>query len=292
MSPLASAYLVFATHPLGFGLAAGALGLVVGSFLNVVIYRLPVMLQRDWEAQCRALRGEPSQSPPVAYGIALPPSHCPHCQTPLRIADNIPVLSFLALRGRCRACRAPISWRYPVVELLSGILSSVVAIHFGPNPGTAAALLLVYGLIALAGIDLEHQLLPDTLTLPLLWAGLLINTSHMFATLQAAVLGAIWGYGSLWLLFHAFKWATGKEGMGYGDFKLLAVAGAWLGWMALPAVILIASLAGAVVGLSLIALKRHDRQQPIPFGPFLCAGILSALLWNDRLIAFYFHWAH
>lgn len=288
--PLGSVYLVFATHPLGFGLVAGVFGLVIGSFLNVVIHRLPIMLTRDWEAQCRALRGEPALAAEPRYTIALPASHCPTCQTPLGITDNIPVVSFLALRGRCRYCRAPIAWRYPAIELLTGILSFAVAVHFGPNPGTAAALLLVYGLIALAGIDLEHQLLPDTITLPLIWAGLLINTSQMFAALDSAVLGAAWGYGSLWLLFHVFRWVTGKDGMGYGDFKLFAVAGAWLGWMALPAVILIASFAGAIVGLSLIAFRRHDRQAPIPFGPFLCAGILAALFWNDQMVSLYFHW--
>jgi len=290
--PLGSVYLVLAAHPLWFGSAMALLGLVIGSFLNVIIHRIPLILQREWAAQCQALRGEaPSAAGPV-YSIALPASHCPHCQTPLRLYDNIPLLSFIALGGRCRYCRATIAWRYPAIELLSATLSFVIAIHFGPNPATLAALVLTYGLIALTGIDLEHQLLPDTLTLPLIWAGLWVNTGNIFTTLHAAVLGTIWGYGTLWALFHVFKRVTGKEGMGYGDFKLFAVAGAWLGWLALPVVILVASFSGAVVGLSLIALKRHDQQTPIPFGPFLCAGILVALLWNNALVSAYLQWAH
>ncbi|MHB1528184.1 MAG: prepilin peptidase [Acidiferrobacteraceae bacterium] len=274
-------------HPAWLDGAVLVLGLVVGSFLNVVIHRLPAILEQDWTRHCRELLGEPAQVVSGVPGLAFPPSHCPHCHTPIKARDNIPVLSFLWLKGRCRYCHERISWRYPAFEIITGVLSASVAQHFGFGLHTLAALGLTWALIALAGIDLECQLLPDAITLPLLWAGLLVNTAGLFTNLSGAVWGAATGYGTLWILFHLFRKITGKDGMGHGDFKLFAVGGAWLGWIALPFVILAASFAGAVVGLTLITLKRHDRDAPIPFGPFLCAAIWIGLLWNGPILAAY-----
>ena len=258
------------------------LGLLVGSFLNVVIHRLPLMLERQWQAQCAELRGEEPVVGPT-YSLATPRSACPHCGHGISALENIPVLSYLALRGRCRGCAARISMRYPIVELLSGVLSGVTAWHFGYELATAGALLLVWTLLALTFIDLDTQLLPDDLTLPLLWLGLLLNLNATYCSLPDAVIGAIAGYLVLWCVFWAFKLATGKEGMGYGDFKLLAAVGAWLGWQMLPLVILLSSLVGAVVGIILIIAARHGRNVPIPFGPYLAGGALIALFAGQEL---------
>lgn len=258
------------------------LGLLVGSFLNVVIHRLPRMLEREWRAQCAELRNEDlPEEPPL--NLVTPPSRCPHCGHHIRAWENIPVVSYLLQRGRCSACGGVISRRYPIVELVTGLLSLLVVWQFGPTAQAAAALLLLWGLIALTFIDYDTQLLPDQITLPLVWVGLLVNMAGVFVDLPTAVIGAVAGYLSLWLVFHAFRLLTGKEGMGYGDFKLLAVLGAWLGWQLLPQIILLSSLVGAAVGITLIVLRRQDRQHPIPFGPYLATAGLIALLWGPQI---------
>ncbi|ABI57423.1 prepilin peptidase [Alkalilimnicola ehrlichii MLHE-1] len=274
--------------PLAAALAL-VLGLLVGSFLNVVILRLPIMMERAWASEVAASRGEvheDAQSTP--FNLVTPRSHCPQCGHTLSALENIPVVSWLLLRGRCRACGTRISGRYPLVELTTGLLSALVVLQLGWTPETAAALLLTWTLVALSGIDLDHQLLPDSLTLPLLWAGLLVNSTGLFAELTDAVWGAALGYLVLWGVFHAFRLLTGKEGMGYGDFKLLAALGAWLGWQALPLIILLSSLVGAAVGIALIALKGRGREVPIPFGPYIAAAGFITLLWGEALVHWYF----
>ena len=263
-------------------LAAALLGLVVGSFLNVVIHRLPRMMERGWMLECAELRGE---TPPPAEKLTLatPRSRCPQCGHGITALENIPILSYLVLRGRCSACRTRISPRYPLIEALSGLLSGYAAWRFGASWAGAGALLFIWGMIALTFIDLDTQLLPDSITLPLLWAGLLLNLGGTFVELKAAVIGAAAGYLSLWAVYWVFKLATGKEGMGYGDFKLLAVIGAWLGWQMLPLTILASSMVGAAVGISLIVFARHGRNIPIPFGPYLAAAGIIALFWGKPL---------
>jgi leader peptidase (prepilin peptidase)/N-methyltransferase len=267
--------------------AAVLLGLAVGSFLNVVIHRLPRMMERGWMAECAELRGE---TPPPAEKLTLatPRSRCPHCGHGITALENVPILSYLFLGGRCRACRARISLRYPLVEALSGLLSGYAAWRFGASWAGAGALLFIWGMIALAFIDFDTQLLPDSITLPLLWAGLLLNLDGTFADkLSSAVIGAAAGYLSLWAVYWVFKLATGKEGMGYGDFKLLAAIGAWLGWQMLPLTILASSMVGAVVGIALIVFARHGRNIPIPFGPYLAAAGIIALFWGKPLTQHY-----
>ncbi len=280
-------------HAWLYVLFGAVLGLLVGSFLNVVIVRLPVMLTRQWQAQCRELTDPTAATAPAEtpYNLVTPRSHCPHCGHSIGALENIPLLSFLWLKGHCSACRQPISWRYPGVELLSGVLSALVVWHFGFGLSALAALLLTWALIALTFIDIDQQLLPDAITLPFLWLGLMVNVFGAFTGLTAAVIGAVAGYLSLWLVFQAFKLVTGKEGMGYGDFKLFALFGAWLGWQMLPLIILLASLVGALVGLSFILLKGRDRRLPIPFGPFLCAAGWLALLWGDEMLGYYLRFA-
>ncbi|QIT56265.1 prepilin peptidase [Aquisalimonas sp. 2447] len=268
------------------------LGLLVGSFVNVVILRLPVMLERDWQQQASEILGQPQENAPrERFDLIHPGSRCPGCQRPIRPWENIPVISWLALRGRCRGCGQRISARYPLVELITGLLSASVASHFGWGPELAAALILTWTLVALSGIDIDHQLLPDNITLPLLWLGLGISLAGLFTGIEDAVIGAMAGYLSLWLVFHVFRLVTGKEGMGYGDFKLLALLGAWLGWQALPVIILLSSLVGAVAGIAMIALLGRDRQLPIPFGPYLAAAGWLTLLWRDDIIAGYLRWS-
>ncbi len=257
-------------------------GLLVGSFLNVVIHRLPKMLEADWEFQCAELRGEAIVVPPL-YNLWMPRSACPSCGHFISALENIPVISWLVLRGRCRACGTAIGPRYPAVELLAALLAAALAWKYGPSLLLAGGLVFVWTLVALAFIDLDTTLLPDTLTLPLVWLGLLFNLFGTFTTLQFAVIGAMAGYLSLWLVYWAFKLVTGKEGMGYGDFKLLAAIGAWLGWELLPVTILLSSLVGALAGLSMIALARHDRRIPIPFGPYLAGGGMVALFFGADL---------
>ena len=262
------------------------LGLLVGSFLNVVIYRLPKMLESDWQLQCAELRGDVVAAPAV-YNLWMPRSACPNCGHPISALENIPVISWLALRGRCRDCGTAIGLRYPTVELLAALLAAALAWKYGPNLMLAGSLILLWALVVLAFIDLDTTLLPDTLTLPLLWLGLLFNLFGTFTTLQSAVIGAMAGYLSLWLVYWAFKLVTGKEGMGYGDFKLLAAIGAWLGWELLPVTILLSSLVGALAGLLMIALVRHDRRIPIPFGPYLAGGGMVALFFGADLMRAY-----
>ena len=260
--------------------------LLVGSFLNVAIHRLPRMMEAEWHAQCAELRGEPVPDAP-RYNLWLPRSACPQCGHPITARENIPLLSWLWLRGRCSACRAPIGARYPLVELLTALLSAAVAWKWGASVQTVGALLMVWALITLAFIDLDTALLPDSLTLPLLWLGLLFNLGGHFSSLPDAVVGAMAGYLVLWLVYWLFKLATGKDGMGYGDFKLLAAIGAWLGWQMLPVTLLLSSVVGAVVGIAMIVLVKHDRRVPIPFGPYLAGGGLVALFFGADLTQAY-----
>lgn len=262
--------------------AAVLFGLVVGSFLNVVIHRLPRMLEQGWRAECAELSGN-SLPAGETYNLVLPRSRCPHCGHPIRAVENIPVLSYVALRGRCAACKAPISLRYPAVEALAGALAGYIAWRFGASAAAAGAMLFAWTMIALAFIDLDTFYLPDNLTLPLLWTGLAFNIGATFTDLTSAVIGAAGGYLVLWVVFWAYKLATGKEGMGYGDFKLLAAIGAWLGWKMLPLVILLSSFVGAVIGIGLIVLARRGRNVPIPFGPYLALAGLIALFYGEQL---------
>ena len=271
------------------------LGLLVGSFLNVVVYRLPVMMERDWRRQCAELdAGDDAVAAgeePERFDLVVPRSRCPSCGHAIRAHENVPVLSWLWLRGRCAGCGARISARYPAVELLTGIMSAVVIWQLGATVAGLGGLLFTWALVAATFIDVDHQLLPDNITLPLLWLGLGFNLGGVYAPLPDAVVGAIAGYGSLWLVYHAFRLVTGKEGMGYGDFKLLGALGAWLGWQLLPVVILLSSVVGAVVGVALISLRRHGREVPIPFGPYLAAAGWLAMLWGADLVAAYLGWA-
>ncbi|MDY0011689.1 MAG: A24 family peptidase [Rhodocyclaceae bacterium] len=272
----------FTANPTLFAVLCGVLGLFVGSFLNVVIHRLPRMMEQEWHAQAAELKGEPPPAQP-RYNLATPRSGCPHCGALIGATDNIPLVSFLLLRGRCRHCQGPISPRYPVVEALTALLSGLAGWHFGPSLAGAGAILFVWAMIALAFIDLDTQLLPDSLTLPLLWLGLLLNLNGTYAPLPEGVVGAAAGYLALWSVYWLFKLVTGKEGMGYGDFKLLAAIGAWLGWQMLPMTILLSSAVGALVGVGLIILARHGRNVPIPFGPYLAAAGILALFIGPRL---------
>ncbi|PJG59876.1 prepilin peptidase [Aeromonas cavernicola] len=262
--------------------------LMVGSFLNVVIHRLPIMLERQWHAEYRSYFAPDEQATaPESYNLMVPRSACPHCGHAITALENIPLLSWLWLKGRCRDCQASISARYPLVELLTALLSVVVAMVMTPGWGTLAALLLTWTLVALAFIDLDKMLLPDQLTLPLLWGGLLFNWVGGLVPLADAVIGAMVGYLVLWSLYWAFKLLTGKEGMGYGDFKLLAALGAWLGWQALPIALLLSSLIGALVGITLLLLRKHQQGKPIPFGSYLAVAGWVALLWGNALTNWY-----
>jgi len=300
--------------PALFYCLSALLGLLIGSFLNVVIYRVPLMMQRDWEQQCQdylseqlpetsdqpqaetpALSGHAPESTGLTtdrqpFNLFKPDSHCPACQSRVRPWQNIPLLSYILLRGRCAHCDTKIPRRYPITELLTAAVSVLVAVQFGPEPACLAALLLAWTLIALAIIDIDHQLLPDNMTLPLLWLGLLLTLTPwgLGTSTSSALIGAAAGYLSLWSLYWAYKLLTGREGMGYGDFKLLAALGAWMGWQALPQIILLSSLAGAVVGIVLIVLRRQDRSTPIPFGPYLSGAGFISLLWGDSLSRLFF----
>ena len=275
------------TDPFVFTAACTLVGLFVGSFLNVVIHRLPLMMEREWQAEAAALRGEEAPCTVARFNLATPRSRCPHCGHPIGALENLPILSYLVQRGRCRHCSGPISVRYPLIETLCAILSGYTAWHFGFGAAGIAALLLLWALIALAFIDLDTQLLLDSITLPLLWGGLLLNLSGTFTDVSSAVVGAAAGYLALWSVYWLFKLTTGKEGMGYGDFKLLAAIGAWLGWQMLPLTILLSSVVGAVVGVALILFRRHGREIPIPFGPYLAAAGLLALFWGESLTRAY-----
>ncbi len=286
---------IFVIWPPALLIAAGLLGLIVGSFLNVVAYRVPIMMEMAWREQCAEAGAQTLEAPPHGEGpfnLLWPPSACPSCGQRIAPWQNIPVLSYVLLRGRCAGCGVLISRRYPIVEAAAGLLSVAVAYHFGPTWQLAAALPFTWTLLALALIDIDHHLLPDSMTLPLLWAGLLLGLvaldgAPLFVTLRSAVIGAAAGYLSLWLVYHLFKLATGKEGMGFGDFKLLAALGAWLGWQLLPLVILLSAAVGAVIGSITLLAAGKSRQTPIPFGPYLAAAGWIALLWGDQLWGWY-----
>jgi leader peptidase (prepilin peptidase) / N-methyltransferase len=287
--------LLYSSSPALFVGSVFILGLIVGSFLNVVIYRLPVMLEREWRTQAAdVLAGGSASAPEPAnerFTLSTPRSACPKCKAPITAWQNIPVVSWLVLRGRCASCKTRISARYPLVELASGVLSAWVAWHFGFGVPAACALLVTWSLIALTGIDVDHQLLPDNITLPLMWAGLVAAVAigptvgtALPVSPKDAVLGATVGYLSLWLVFHAFKLVTGKEGMGYGDFKLFAALGAWLGWKLLPLVIILSAATGAALGILMIVLRGRDRSAPMPFGPYLAAAGWIAMMYGDSLV--------
>ncbi len=272
------------------------LGLLVGSFLNVVIYRLPLMMEREWHEQCRELLENETAPAPKGnvketFNLAVPRSRCPNCNHAISSLENIPVLSYLFLRGRCSQCSNPISMRYPIIEAVSGLLSALIAYQFGWSATTLLLLLLTWALISLTMIDYDHQLLPDSITLPLLWLGLIANSFGLITDLSSAVWGAIGGYLILWCVYWAFKLLTGKEGMGFGDFKLLAALGAWMGWQFLPLIIILSSLVGALVGGALIAFQGREQGKPIPFGPFLAGAGWLAMLWGSDMIQIYFRWA-
>jgi leader peptidase (prepilin peptidase)/N-methyltransferase len=283
--------------------------LVVGSFLNVVIHRVPIMLEREWRSQAEEILREkqgdvrlqpdsqPKPEPQAKYNLMVPRSGCPKCGAMITAVQNIPVISYLLLKGKCAKCGAPIAARYPIVELGTAILSALVAWKFGVVWYTAAALVLTWVLIALTGIDIDHQLLPDNMTLPLVWLGLLLSLAATIPEIglpvdpRSSIIGAVAGYLSLWSVYHAFRLLTGKEGMGYGDFKLFAALGAWLGWQMLLPIILLAAFTGAVLGILMIALRGRDRNIPIPFGPYLAAAGWIALMWGDQIVTSYLHFA-
>jgi leader peptidase (prepilin peptidase) / N-methyltransferase len=280
--------LTWATEPGPLIALTALLGLLVGSFLNVVILRLPRRLEHDWRMQARELLGHaPAEDAKAPPDLVVTGSHCPACKHPLSALDNIPLVSWLALRGRCRYCRTKISWQYPLVELLSALASAAIAWKLGFGWPLAAGLVFTWMLIAAAGIDARTQLLPDQLTLPLLWIGLLLSLVPVFVAPDAAIVGAAIGYLSLWSVYWLFKLATGKEGMGYGDFKLLAALGAWMGAMSLLPIVLLSSLIGAIVGGTVLALRGQDRTTPIPFGPFIAAAGWVWFLVGDRIGAWY-----
>ena len=286
---------VLRAEPWLFTLSAGLFGLLAGSFLNVVIHRLPKMMEREWRADCAALDAPATGASPAAteppYNLVVPRSACPACGAPITALQNIPVLSWLALRGRCAKCRAPVSVRYPLVELATAAVTAAVAWHYGWGWEATCAIGISWTLIALTGIDIDTQLLPDSLTLPLLWAGIVAaaylgrGAATIPVDLKSAVLGAVFGYLSLWCVFHLFKLIAGKEGMGFGDFKLFAALGAWLGWQMLVPVILFAAATGAIVGIALIVLKRRGREVPIPFGPYLATAGWVVMMWAPVLVA-------
>jgi len=287
---------IFILWPPAFWVLVVFLGLVVGSFLNVVAYRLPIMMEIDWRRQCAELTEQPSGVPEHAreapFNLWRPRSACPHCGAQVAAQHNVPVLGFLWLKGRCARCNAPISARYPIIEAAVAAASLIVAYHFGPTWQTVVALPFTWALVALAVIDLDHQLLPDSITLPLLWAGLLVSAFDIaggppFAALRASVIGAAGGYLCLWSVYQLFKLVTGKEGMGFGDFKLLAALGAWLGWQSLPLVIVLSAGVGAVASAILLLVSRKSRETPVPFGPYLAGAGWIALLWGQDLTDLY-----
>lgn len=276
-----------ASHALALVLCALLIGLLIGSFLNVLVYRLPKMMQRDWREQAREILELPAEAQTEIFNLVLPNSQCPHCAHEIKPWENIPVISYLFLRGKCSSCKAPISLRYPLVELTCGLLSAYIAWHFGFTWQAGAMLVLAWGLLAMSLIDIDHQLLPDSLVLPLLWLGLIANSLGLFTSLEDALWGAVAGYLSLWSVYWLFKLVTGKEGMGYGDFKLLAMLGAWGGWQILPLTILLSSIVGAVLGLIMLRLRNAETSTPIPFGPYLAIAGWIALLWGEQITARY-----
>ena len=271
--------------------SAFVLGLLVGSFLNVVIHRLPVMMENNWRSECMSLLNDTADEPTEPnqkFNLVSPASHCPKCQHKIGAAENIPLISYLLQAGKCKGCGAKISLRYPLVELITGLAAAYCMMYFGFTIAAAFAICLSFALIALSGIDIDTQLLPDDITLPFLWLGLLVNYFGVFTSLENAVIGAAAGYLSLWSIFWMFRLATGKEGMGYGDFKLLALLGAWLGWQALPIIIIMSSVVGAILGSIILFLSKQDKSQPFPFGPYLAVAgwlhLIGATAWLERLI--------
>ncbi|WP_447903632.1 prepilin peptidase [Pseudomonas serbica] len=273
--------------PQAFVVIAGVVGLLVGSFLNVLVWRLPKMLEREWRMQAHEILGLPGETPLPTFNLMLPHSQCPYCGHRIRAWENIPVLSFLFLRGRCSDCATPISKRYPLTELACALLTAFIAWHFGFGWQAGMAMLLTWGLLAMSLIDAEHQLLPDVLVLPLMWLGLVINSLDLFVPLPEALWGAIAGYMALWTVFWVFKLITGKDGMGHGDFKLLAMFGAWGGWQILPLTIVLSSLLGAIIGVIYLRLHKAQTSTPIPFGPYLAIAGWIALLWGGQITDFY-----
>ncbi|GLX81618.1 prepilin peptidase [Thalassotalea eurytherma] len=284
-------FTLFEQSPTYFYTCVFILSLMVGSFLNVVVYRLPKMLQKEWYQDCREFLAEEVKDIPEkefpALTLSKPASSCPHCQHKIKFYENIPVISWLLLKGKCSACKAPISARYPIVEFITALLSLVVAHHYGASMTALWVIILTWSLISLTLIDLDHMLLPDQLIFPMLWLGLLINIDGAFVPLSDAVIGTVAGYMSLYSIFWLFKALTGKEGMGFGDFKLVAMFGAWFGWQLLPLFILMASCVAAIVGISLIVFKKHQREQPIPFGPYLAVAGWITLLWGNDIWQWY-----
>jgi leader peptidase (prepilin peptidase)/N-methyltransferase len=275
-------------------------GLMVGSFLNVVVYRLPIMMYGGWRKECIEFLELAPEAVPLSqstgnmllteeepFNLVLPLSRCSSCKAPIKPYQNIPVLSYLFLKGKCAHCGTPISWRYPAIELLAAVLSAVVAWHFGYTLQTLFALLLTWSLIALTFIDIDHHLLPDSINLPMIWLGLILSLFGLYTDAHSSIIGAAAGYGSLWLVFHLFKLATGKDGMGFGDFKLLALFGAWLGWQSLPLIVLLSTLTGAVLGIASIIFAKRDHSAPIPFGPYLAIAGWIALIWGESINRIY-----
>jgi leader peptidase (prepilin peptidase)/N-methyltransferase len=284
--------IVFQQHPFFFYTVVTIFGLLIGSFLNVVIYRLPKMMEQEWRNECSLLL---EISPPTnannKYNLVFPGSSCPHCNSKISPLENIPIISFILLRGKCKNCNVKISWRYPLIELSSSLFALFIAIQFGLSIQTVLALLFTWSLLTLSVIDIDHKLLPDNITLPFLWIGIICNMFGYFTDIYSSLFGAIFGYLILWFVYIAFKVITGKEGMGHGDFKLLAMLGAWMGWQYLPLIIILSSLLGSIIGLSLIMLKLHNRTQPIPFGPYLALAGWIALIFGVPLNSLYINWA-
>lgn len=286
---------LFVQVPILFIGMAFVFALLVGSFLNVVIYRLPIMMEREWRAQCEEIAETPAAELPTGrFDLVAPRSRCRSCGQQITVMQNIPVISYLLLGGKCANCETPISRRYPIIELLTAFMTAVVAWRFGFGWEAAAAVLMTWALIAISVIDIDHQIIPDSISLPLIWAGLFFSLFHddvtgeiLFIDPATAIAGGLAGYLSLWSIYHLFRIVTGKEGMGYGDFKLLAALGAWLGWQMLPLIILLSAAVGAVVGISLIVFRRHDRSVPIPFGPYLAAAGWIAMLYGPQIVAGY-----
>ena len=275
-------------QPVIFVIAMALLGLIVGSFLNVVIYRLPKMIEQDWHEQCcDLLEIKIENRKEQRISLFFPGSSCPACRHKITALENIPVISYLYLKGRCKSCKAEISPQYPIIEILTGLTSAYVAWHFGFNLQTLFAVLLTWALICLSIIDLEHSLLPDDITLPFLWLGLVCNIFGIFTDINSSLIGAMLGYSGLWIIFMSFKTITGKEGMGYGDFKLLSLLGAWFGWQYLPLVILLSSIAASLIGIVMIIFRDREKSAPFPFGPYLAITGWVTLIWGEELVGIY-----
>lgn len=290
---------LFIASPLFFIGVVFLFSLLVGSFLNVVIYRLPIMMEREWRSQCEEIASQPAtEIPEGRFDLVAPRSRCPSCGAAITALQNIPVLSYLLLRGRCASCSSSISARYPIVEMITAMLAACAAWRFGFGWEAAAAVLLTFVLVTVSLIDFDHQIIPDSISLPLIWTGLFLSLFHpvtgadvLFVDPKSSIVGALAGYLSLWCVYHLFRLLTGKEGMGYGDFKLLAALGAWLGWQMLPLIIMLSAIVGAVTGIALIVFRRHDRNVPIPFGPYLAAAGWIAMLYGQRIVDWYLGYA-